>query len=118
MGPSVGDWGGISPACMESLCIIASQIPHLVCISCGEMRVHSCVPFQYEVFCGYCLLAIVVVMITIMSLCIPGYHWYHLLYSDLYTVYISYLLRCVGAKLGCISLLYSSTCIVSGVDVL
>ena len=35
--------------CMESLCIIASLISRLVCISCGEMRVHSSLPFQYEV---------------------------------------------------------------------
>jgi len=36
--------------CMESLCIITFPILRLVCISCGEMRVHFCVPFQYEVF--------------------------------------------------------------------
>jgi hypothetical protein len=36
--------------CMESFCIIMSPIPRLVCISCGEMKVHFCVPFQYEVF--------------------------------------------------------------------
>ena len=54
--------------CMESLCIIASPIPRWVCISCGEVRVNSCVPFQYKVFCGYGLLAIVAVMNTIMPL--------------------------------------------------
>ena len=26
------------------------------------------------------------------------YHWYHLLYVDLYTVYISYLVRCVEQR--------------------
>ena len=42
-----------------------------------------------------------VVMNTILSLYISGYHRYHLLYVDLYTVlYIGYLVRCVGQRCG------------------
>ena len=86
------------------------------------MRVHFCVPFQYEVYYDYGLLAILAVMNTVMSLCIPGYHFcislVSLVICQFIYCYISYLVHCVGAMLWCVSLLYSSTCIVSGVDVL
>ena len=36
-----------------------------------------------------------VVTNTIMTLCVSGYHRYHLLYVDLYTVYIQFIL-CVA----------------------
>jgi len=50
-------------------------------------------------------------MNTKLSLCVSGYHRYHLLYVDLYAVYIGYPVLCVGQRLGCILVLV----IVSGV---
>ena len=65
------------------------------------------------------LWSLVAVMNTIMSLCIPGYHCCVslVIFRFLYRLY-KYLVRCIGATLWCISLLYSSTRIVSGVDML
>jgi len=40
-----------------------------------------------------------VVMNTIMSLCVSGYHRYHLLYVDLYTVYTVYTKHITGAHM-------------------
>ena len=52
-----------------------------------------------------------VVMNTIMSLCVSGYHRYHLLYVDLYTVYIYRLSWALHrTALWYVSLLYLSTC--------
>ena len=46
------------------------------------------------------------------------YHWYHLLYVDLYTVYICYLGRCVEQHCGVFPCCILVLVIVSGVDVL
>jgi hypothetical protein len=104
---------------MESLCVITSLIPRLVCIPCVEMSVHFCVLFQYEIFCGYGLLAIVAVMNTTMSLCIPGYHLCNTgitCYVPIYISFLSYLVRCVGQYCGvspcCIPFFIPSSCVI------
>ena len=57
-----------------------------------------------------------VVMNTILSLCVSGYHRYHLLYVDIYTVlYIGYLVRCVGQRFGMFPCCILVLVIVSGV---
>ena len=46
------------------------------------------------------------------------YHWYDLLYVDLCTVYICYLVRCLGQRCGVSPCCILVLVIVSGVDML
>ena len=57
----------------------------------------------------------IVVMNTIVSLCVSGYHWYHLLYVDLHTGYIGYLMHFVGQRCGMFPCCILVLVIVSGV---
>ena len=63
--------------------------------------------------CG--ILSQVVVMNTILSLCVSGYHRYHLLYVDLYAIYIGYPVPCAGQRFGTFSCCILVLVIVSGV---
>ena len=45
-------------------------------------------PLVYAVLVAVVYCPKLVVMNTIVSLCVSGYHRYHLLYVDLYSVYI------------------------------